>query len=763
MPMSQTDHNQTLISSLRKSQQVKDFETLATILDGNPGIPFSENADLLAIAAVSFFYLKRSQESGQCLKALRQDRLTTTASKSDFGLALLLCGQLEEAESILESCSRKPDADFPVFARLGAVYTAQNQLVDAAAMFNRALAIQPDQPELISNIGGIEFRLGNYQNAVTYYDRALELRADMIQTKEMRSKALLLLDRADELIDDARLKLDENPEAPELHLHLSNVLLQSERWVEAEATLAAAVDRFPDRHDIKRTLINHFFDMRAFAKIGNLVKGWIEDIGSAAGDDVPNWMHIALNKARIEAGFLDAAEESLETLSGLPVANEPGFPVLKAKLLIERGKSDESVNLLFEVVGQYPGNLEAVNLLAHTLTSLGRIDEAEKYYDEVSPGNPMAVVRAVEGKDYNASPAETQQMKKLYETPGMDGDAVGRLCFVLSRALEKQEIYDEAFSYLNKANELVGKRFSYDWKSHRQFVDEQIAYFTHDLKERLAGKGHPSSRPIFVTGMPRSGTTLTEQIICSHPEVYGAGELSWIGKVTRLMPKVVKNGKEYPEAIHALTEKNLKSAGNYYLNRISELDALSPRVVDKMPHNFDHIGLIALMFPNAVIIHMDRDPRDVAVSNYYQNFAASQGLMGFAYDLEDIGHMLNDHIRIMDHWHELFPDRIYELNYQKLVSDTQNEVRRLLAFCRLSWDDRVLEFYKTKRPVRTASIRQVRKGIYTSSKEKWRRYERFLDPLNAILETGYSPLKQAAGAKRNQNVIAGLTSASPTF
>lgn len=336
-------------------------------------------------------------------------------------------------------------------------------------------------------------------------------------------------------------------------------------------------------------------------------------------------------------------------------------------------------------------------------------------------------------------------------------DVKARVGFTLCRVHEKNKDFDRAFEVIHQANAFARRRLEYDWKSHRRFTDKSMACFTPEIVDKLRGLGHSSNRPIFVTGMPRSGTTLTEQILCSHPDVYGAGELQWVTKITNLMPKVVEGEKTYPEAVEVLTEKNLQHAGAYYLNKIQELDAEASRVVDKMPHNFDRIGIMALMFPNAVIIHMDREPRDVAVSNFFQNYAASHGLMGFAYDLKDIGHMLNDHKRIMEHWHELFPGRIYELNYQQLVSDPENVIADLLEHCDLEWNDQVLEFYKTQRPVRTASIRQVRQGIYTSSAEKWRRYEKFLGPLEEVLAEGYLPLDEADEDRKFEDVLAGPT------
>jgi len=737
---------------LRQAQQNADLTRLQQTVDSHPELEFADDADLLAILAVVYHYLQRPEEARRCLEDLDPSALSDTAARADHGLALFVTGRAEEAEAVLREACAAPDAGAEAFGRLGALHVVQECLSEAAEAFEQSLARNPEKAELISNLGGVKFRLGEYQAAIELYDRALALRPELVQTREMRGRALLALDRADEMIEEAQKVVERTPDRPEAHLHLGIVQMQAERWAEAEATLRAAVDRFPDRDDLKRTLVNLLFEQKATHRLGLLLKDWVE------ARDEPDWTALALNRARIEANFLDAAEESLDALADTPLANEPTYPVLRAKVLIERARAEEAVDILYDAVERFPGHTEARTLLAHTLTSLGRLEEANASYDEVSAANPMAIVRQVEGQGNKADDDEIARLEKLFESPTLAPDARARVGFTLASARDKRKEYDRAFEVLNEANALARRRLNYDWRVHRRQTDAQIRHVTPEVVERLSGLGWTDTkRPIFVTGMPRSGTTLTEQILCSHPEVYGAGELPWVPRIRSLMPRVVAGGKAYPEALEVLTERNLKSAAKYYLDKIAAQEAESPRVVDKLPHNFDNIALIALMFPNAPIIHLDREPRDVAVSNYYQNFAAAHGLMGFAYDLRDIGHMLNDHDRIMRHWHELFPGRIFELNYQRLVAEPEETIRELLAFCGLPWDDRVLKFYETQRPVRTASIRQVREGIYTSSAEKWRRYEAFLGPLGEVLAEGYKALDEAEGGRRLQGVIAGPT------
>lgn len=743
-----TDPRQTL----RQAQQNSDLQTLQRILSTQPELEFTEDADLLAILAVAYAFLQQTGEAQRCLNDIDPAALSDTAALADYGLALLATGNIEQAATVLTDACQRSDAGYEAFARLGALEVTRENFSVAANAFEAARERNPNRAEMISNLGGVKFRLGEYQAAVEYYDQALALRPDLPQPREMRARALLALDRAEEMIEEAQQNLDANPQEPLRHLYLATVQMQAECWEQAEATLNAAIDRFPDRDDLKRSLVNLLFGQQAYHRLGLKLKEWVES------REEPDWTSLALNRARIEAKFLDAAEASLDELADTALAEDPSYSVLRAKILIERARAEEAATLLEDAVQCFPGNSEARNLLAHTLTSLGRLEEAENYYNEVAAADPMAIVRQVEGQDNQADDTEIDQLEKLFQSPLLETDACAKVGFTLASARDKRKEYDRAFEVLNQANALTRRRLNYDWREHRRFTQRQLEVFTQELVERLAPLGwQDTNRPIFVLGMPRSGTTLTEQILCSHPQVYGAGELNWVPKLRALMPRVVEGHKQYPEAMSVFTERNLKSAAKYYLDKIAAQENESLRVVDKLPHNFDNIGLIALMFPNAAIIHLDREPRDVAVSNYFQNFAAAKGLMGFAYDLRDIGHMINDHDRIMQHWHELFPGRIYELNYQQLVNDPESTIADLLEYCGLPWDDAVLDFQKTRRPVRTASIRQVRQGIYKTSAEKWRRYEHFLDPLEEVLGEGYKPLEEAEPGQNLRGAIAGPT------
>jgi hypothetical protein len=230
--------------------------------------------------------------------------------------------------------------------------------------------------------------------------------------------------------------------------------------------------------------------------------------------------------------------------------------------------------------------------------------------------------------------------------------------------------------------------------------------------------------------MPRSGTTLVEQIIASHPQVFGAGELCHIGAMVAGLPARLQTDTTYPECVTMLDERLARSLAEDYLEKLRALGDDAKRVSDKMPANFFNLGLIALMFPNARVIHCRRDPLDVCLSIYFQQFAYGHN---YAYDLSDIAVYYRQYKRLMHHWHAVLPLEIHEVQYEKLIADQEAVSRRLIDYCGLPWDESCLEYYKNKRAVQTMSNWQVRQPIYTHSMQRWKHYEKHLDELKEVL------------------------------
>jgi hypothetical protein len=288
--------------------------------------------------------------------------------------------------------------------------------------------------------------------------------------------------------------------------------------------------------------------------------------------------------------------------------------------------------------------------------------------------------------------------------------------------------FDDAFEHFRQANELSGAAF--DSKRGVAATDRLIDTFSADFLAGRSGFGDPSERPIFIVGMPRSGTTLTEQIVASHPKICGAGELETMFHMVDAVPGLAGANKRYPECVRDLTQASARDLARRYLVELNRYSRTAVRITDKMPHNFDKLGLISLMFPRARIIHCRRDPIDTCLSCFMHEFHKQHT---YNCDLASLGLYYREYERLMAHWRTALPIALFELRYEDLVADQEAVSRALIEFCGLPWDDRCLEFHRADRSVQTPSAWQVRQPIYTKSVERWRKYQRHLGPLIEVL------------------------------
>ncbi len=303
--------------------------------------------------------------------------------------------------------------------------------------------------------------------------------------------------------------------------------------------------------------------------------------------------------------------------------------------------------------------------------------------------------------------------------------------FALSKAFDDLGDYDRAFAHLLKGNSLKRREVKYDEPGYEQTFREIAEAFDAKLFERLANAGDPSSVPIFVLGLPRSGTTLVEQILASHPQVYGAGELKNLHRIANSVPGPDGRPVPYPACVSLLDADALRRLGQAYLASLPSVPEGKTRITDKTPSKFAYVGLIRLILPNAKIIHTMRDSVDTCLSCFSKLFSSGQE---FTYDLAELGCYYRWYHELMDHWRSMLPaGAMLDVAYEDIVEDLPRQARRLTDYCDLPWDDACLNFHETKRSISTASNVQVRRPLYRTSLGRWRRYESHLGPLLAEL------------------------------
>jgi tetratricopeptide (TPR) repeat protein len=365
--------------------------------------------------------------------------------------------------------------------------------------------------------------------------------------------------------------------------------------------------------------------------------------------------------------------------------------------------------------------------LASALSSLGRMDEAAVYLKEaigrrIDP--PGAYNDLVQTRKFTEEPAELKSILRELGNPRLDSDGAQKLHHAAGKVLNDLKRYEEAFDHFNKAKQATGYQFDIDL--YRRWVDTMIDMFTPEMLASRVGFGNPSELPVFVVGMPRSGTTLTEQICASHPDVHGAGELSKLRRVANAMELKPSSAGNLQQPIMSMSAELSRTLAAEHLSYLRERAPDALRIIDKMPHNFELIGLIGLLFPNARIIHCRRDAIDNCVSCFVLNFSEAHS---YNCDLRTLGLYYREYDRLMRHWNAVFPGLIFENRYETLVEDQESQSRRLIEYLGLPWDDACLRFFDRDGSVNTPSRWQVRQPIYKTSVKRWKNYEREIQPL----------------------------------
>jgi tetratricopeptide (TPR) repeat protein len=502
------------------------------------------------------------------------------------------------------------------------------------------------------------------------------------------------------------------------------------RLIEAAAAL------HDNRLDIAERIIKpHLkedpFDVRAIRMLAELAArlGRLKDSETLlrrALEIEPNFTAARANLAMV-LGRLGRAAEALDLLDDIFVAEpeRPGNLSLHAATLARLGDFDQALQLYEEVIAKTPNQPRALLTYGHMLKTVGRQDEAIAAYRRATGINPaagevwwsLANLKTVRFNDDDVA-----AMKSALESSSLDDGNRFHIEFALGKAFHDLGRSDEAFAHYAAGNTLRRQYHPFSPGHLTEFVTGSIELFTAEILNQAGG--NPAPDPIFVVGMPRAGSTLLEQILSSHSLVEGTAELPE-------MPPIARGRGNYPASVLEMTGDERGAAGDEYLRRTAvQRRTNRPFFVDKLPNNWMFVPFIHLVLPNAKIIDARRHPLGCCLSNYRQHFARGQD---FTYDLTDLGRYYSDYVRLMAHMDTVMPGRVHRVIYERMIDDTEHEVRALLDYCELEFEPGCLEFYKTERAVRTASSEQVRRPIYKDAADEWRRYENHLDPLKDAL------------------------------
>jgi len=436
--------------------------------------------------------------------------------------------------------------------------------------------------------------------------------------------------------------------------------------------------------------------------------------------------HNNLGLIELELGNIGSAVKSFEWA----VAYSPEYAEAHNNLgaaFQELDKFDEAIKQYKKAVAIDPRYAQAFNNLGISCQSIGLKEEAINHYERaiaIQTNFPEAHFNLSSIKKYIKGDIQISKMESLESSNNLDQSGQIFINFALSKVNDDLGNKDDLFKFLNEGNRLRKEQLNYsvdELQAKHLLIKEIFNHSPPSINKNLL-KDTNFKRPIFIVGMPRSGTTLVEQIISSHPLVYGADELSTISK---LATSVMEDSSS--QAKNGITEKSFLSIRQNYLNSLSNFNINEEIITDKWPLNFQYIGFILKAFPECKIIHLKRDARAVCWSIYKHYFSGNGN--GWAYNFDDLANFYGSYLDLMSFWHELFPDKIYDINYEKLTTNQKDETKNLLKYCDLDWNDSCLNFHTNKRAVKTASASQVRKKMYKGSSEEWKKYEEHIKPL----------------------------------
>ncbi len=609
------------------------------------------------------------------------------------GIAKRKLGDLDASLAVLEPLAASQPGWAPAHYELGLTFGALGRGDAAVAALHHAVRLKPD-------IGDAWRLLGDHLSAMGNAEAADKAYANHIR---MSTRDPRLLEPAAALCEN-RIAVAESLLREHLKAHPTDV---------AALRMLAEVGARLGRHADAEVLLRRCLEL------------------APSFDAARHNLAIVLHRQNKSAEAIPELDRLLAREPG-----NPGYCSLKASALARIGEYAQSIELYAGVLRQYPQQAKVWMSYGHSLKTAGRPAESIDAYRrsiELQPGLGEAYWSLANLKTFRFSGPDLATMRAQLEREDLGDEDRLHFHFALGKALEDARDYEASFRHYAEGNRLRLARTPYDADETTRQVERHRRLYTREFFTSHAGGGCPDADPIFIVGLPRAGSTLVEQILSSHSAIEGTMELPNLVEMVRELSGRRKKSdpSAYPEVVATLDPDRRRALGERYLaeTRIQRKTA-KPIFIDKLPNNWLHVGLIHLILPNAKIVDARRHPLSCGFSAFKQHFARGQN---FSYSLEDVGRYYRDYVALMAHFDAVLPGRVHRVIYERMVADTEAEVRRLLDYCGLPFEDACLRFYQNERAVRTASSEQVRQPIYKESVDQWRNYDKWLGPLRDAL------------------------------
>ena len=671
-----------------------------------------------------------------------------------LGVALNALGKPKEGLAMIREAIKLAPRNPVFYANLGEVERQRKHPVEARQALLKAVELDPNQSSAHNNLGILHFERREFREAIACYERAVKANPRFAEAHNNMGNALRFTGQHDKALAQYHKALQFRERYPEAYNNLGTLLRDQGKFPEAEHAYRKALNQNSKYMDAYNNLATLFYvtnrDTEALRVLGDALR---------VQEDHPVTL-VLTSRCQLRRGNLQQAEQAVRRALTADEKNADAMVAL-GQIYHETDRFEEAVAILEKAVAAAPNSPEAHNFFGVALKSVGRLEEGKAQILralELNSNNYGSYANLNDLVDYKDAPELVEKMENIFkESRNPDDPRLMPLHFGFAKALDDLGQHPRALEHYIKGAKQKRATLTYNEEDTANFYKSIRDTFSAEVFANRPFAGLPNNRLVFIIGMPRSGSTLCEQILSSHPDVYGAGEVKHLARsLGQLRDRFPSMGK-FPEVLSEMEPFHFETIGRNYLRQLLPTAGEAKKITDKLLTNYFFAGLIHLIFPNAKFVHTRRNPVDTCLSAFTKLFKDD---MPHSYDFGELGRYYLFYQELMDHWHKVLPPgTIMDVNYEDVVADVEGSARRLIDFVGLDWDPACVEFHKSSRPVKTASVAQVRKPVYTASVERWRKYGDGLQPLIDALH--YVPKDAAAAAKPAKAEPAQAKSAEP--
>jgi tetratricopeptide (TPR) repeat protein len=686
--------------------------------------------DAIAIAGQLYGRGRYKQAENVCRQII-ESRPTIADAHSILGVVLSAQGKPKDGIASLKRAIKLAPKVAAYRSNLGEIQRQNGKLADAIVTLQEAVELDPKNAQAHNNLGIARFDSSNFDEAIEAYRKAIELDPDYAEAHNNLGNALRRKGQFDEAMDSYQNALAIRERYPETYNNMGTLLRELNKNEQAEHALRKAIQQNPAYVEAHNNLAALYHsdkrDVDALRELTEVLKL------------APADRRGLILTARIQAkrGNHSAAEQACRLVIKDDPENAEALTVL-GQILHETDRFDEALEVLEKANDLAPRNPETLNFYGVTLKSVGRLDQAREQIlkgIELNPNMFGAYANLNDLVDFSKEKELFGKLEAIMESIGAkEADWMLPLHYAYAKALDDHKRHEEALEHYIAGGKLKRKQLAYREDETVKFFEDIKAAFPASIFEQRPYQGNPTDRPLFIVGMPRSGSTLVEQILASHKDVHGAGEVKYFSQALHRLRDRFPSLSRYPAMVGELKPNHFKLVADGYEQALFSQAGKAKIITDKLLTNYFFVGLLHLMFPNAHFINTRRDPVDSSLSAFTKLFKDD---MPHSYEMGEMGRYYRQYDAIMKHWEAVLPKGVLKVvEYENVVDNLEHEAKAIIEFLGLEWDDKVLEFHKSSRPVKTASVAQVRKPIYKTSVKRWKKYGKGLKPLIDAIEKG---------------------------